>query len=111
MFTAKILTDESLRVDNRVWNETLRMMYNYTDKNLESDDVDIQNNIKKMVEISSNTCYNHISPDEHKLFLPIPHDNGFTVLLLKVEYPDDERQSILLVDVAKDLALLAKVGD
>ena len=111
MFTAKILTDESLTVENRAWNDTLRMMYGYTDEHLESDDVKIQNNIKKMVEISSNTCYNYISPDEHKLFLPIPHHNGFTVLLLKVEYPDDERKSILLVDVAKDLALLAKVGD
>lgn len=111
MFTAKILVDESLTIENRVWNESLRMMYAYADKHLESEDEEIQKNIAKMVVIASNTCYNHISKDEHKLFLPLPHHNGFTVLLLKVEYPDDHRKSILLVDVAKDLALLKRVGE
>ena len=108
MFTANIIKQHKLR--QPAFNHTLRMMYTKMD-NTNLADEEERDIFKKVIALMSKTCYSLIESD--KLLIPIPYvdDANEDVIILEMEYPNDDADYIRLVDISGGVALLQSLKD
>lgn len=101
--------EDSLLVHDANFNQVIRQMYQFTNKYLDVKDEKIQEEILKMIALSSDICYTKYVKDYDYLFLPyVISWNNDDVVLLKTRLSHFKRKKTVLVDMVKDKLLVAE---